>query len=305
MSVAFPPLRVGDPLQYEAVVVFPLFADAQGAAVEYRLADEALAEESLAVEEVSEAGSVPFLLVKNQGAVRVLFLEGEELVGAKQNRILNTSVLVAANSQTKIPVSCVEQGRWHYKSRSFGPSGFSSPAALRYALKESVTQNVKLHRGHTSDQLAVWEHVAMLNASHGVSSDTAALNDAFETHRAKIAAYQHQLKYADGATGMVVGVGNRIVSLDLFDKPDTCRKVWDRLLSGHAFDALTVREPGSEIPCAADVIRLLQNLREVTWQRSDPLGQGEDYRAESGAGDHASALVLHGALVHCNLMTAV
>ena len=130
MSVAFPPLRVGDPLHYEAVVVFPLFADAQGAAVEYRLADEALAEESLAVEEVNEAGSVPFLLVKNQGAVRVLFLEGEELVGAKQNRILNTSVLVAANSQTKIPVSCVEQGRWQYKSRSFGSSGFSSPGAL-------------------------------------------------------------------------------------------------------------------------------------------------------------------------------
>jgi transposase len=44
------------------------------------------------VQEVSEGGSVPDLLVENSGDTRVLFLEGEELVGAKQNRILNTSV---------------------------------------------------------------------------------------------------------------------------------------------------------------------------------------------------------------------
>ena len=304
MSVAFPQLRVGEPLRYEAVVVFPLFADAQGAAVEYRLSDEALADEALAVEELSEGGSVPHLLVKNRGAVRVLFLEGEELVGAKQNRILNTSLLVAANSQTKIPVSCVEQGRWHYKSRSFGSSGFSSPSALRYALKSSVARNVKMNLGHTSDQRAVWEHVAMLSASHGVVSDTAAMNDAFEAHRAKIAAYQQELKYVDGATGVVVGVGSRIISLDLFDRPDTCRKVWDRLLSGHAFDALVADAHAIEMPVVEDVIRLLQNLTTITWQRSDPVGEGEDYRAQSEAGDHASALVFHGVLVHCNLMTA-
>jgi len=55
-------------------------------------------------------GSVPDLLVDNRGDVRVLFLEGEELIGAKQNRILNTSVLVPAHSKIKIPVSCVEPG---------------------------------------------------------------------------------------------------------------------------------------------------------------------------------------------------
>ena len=59
-----------------------------------------------------KGGSVPDLLVENRGDVRVLFLEGEELIGAKQNRILNTSVLVAAHTKVKIPVSCVERGRW-------------------------------------------------------------------------------------------------------------------------------------------------------------------------------------------------
>jgi hypothetical protein len=38
-------------------------------------------------------------------------LDGEELIGAKQNRIVNLTVLVAAGQTLHIPVSCVEAGR--------------------------------------------------------------------------------------------------------------------------------------------------------------------------------------------------
>lgn len=96
MSLALPKLRVGDPVRHETLSVFPLFSE-PNSRIEYRLSDEALADESLLIEEISEGGSVPDLLVENKGDVRVLFLEGEELVGAKQNRILNTSVLVCAS----------------------------------------------------------------------------------------------------------------------------------------------------------------------------------------------------------------
>jgi hypothetical protein len=41
--------------------------------------------------------------------------DGEQLVGAKQNRILNMTVLVAAETEVTIPVSCVERGRWGYR----------------------------------------------------------------------------------------------------------------------------------------------------------------------------------------------
>jgi len=44
---------------------------------------------------------VPELLVINQGERAVLLVDGEELVGAKQNRVLNTSVLVRGKSETK------------------------------------------------------------------------------------------------------------------------------------------------------------------------------------------------------------
>ena len=105
-----PEIQVGEPIRHKALAVFPLFSPSDGD-VEYLLSDEAIAAGDLHVEEISEGGSVPNLLVTNQGGSRVLFLEGEELRGAKQNRVLNTSVLIAAHSTTKIPVSCVEQGQ--------------------------------------------------------------------------------------------------------------------------------------------------------------------------------------------------
>ena len=91
-----PDVRVGDPIHHQALAVFPLFSAPDGA-VDYLLADEAIQAGSVTVQEVNEGGSVPNLLVTNQGDSRVLFLEGEELRGAKQNRVLNTSVLIAAH----------------------------------------------------------------------------------------------------------------------------------------------------------------------------------------------------------------
>lgn len=62
------------------------------------------------------------LKVTNSGDLPVLILDREELVGAKQYRILNLIVLVPAQSKTLIPVSCVEPGRRSYRWRHSRPS---------------------------------------------------------------------------------------------------------------------------------------------------------------------------------------
>ena len=303
MTLALPRIRVGSAINHEALSVFPLFSEPNGF-VEYRLCQDALADSTVAVEEVSDGGSVPELLVDNKGDSRVLFLEGEELVGAKQNRILNTSVLVPAHTKLKIPVSCVEQGRWRYKSRQFGSSGSHSPSKLRHTLKGSVSRSIKEQRGHTSDQGAVWEEVGTLHARHGVASGTGAMSDAFDTFQDRIAAYRENLKYIEGATGVVFAVGNRVLSVDLFDKPATCQKVWDRLLSGVVFDALEAKE-GSERVSTTEVEQLLRTTNDFRWEQAKAVGDGEEYRADSDAGAHASALVFERAVVHGSVVLAV
>ena len=113
-------ILVGEPLRHGALTVVPMLAP--------MLAE---AGDRVQVTEVEEAGSVPNLKVANMADRPLLLLDGEELVGAKQNRILNTTVLVAARTETTIPVSCVEQGRWGYRGRQFAPGDASLFASVR------------------------------------------------------------------------------------------------------------------------------------------------------------------------------
>lgn len=295
MTVALPELRVGEPVRHKALSVFPLFTDSNGG-VDYRLADEAIADESLLVEEVSEGGSVPDLLVENKGDTRVLFIEGEELVGAKQNRILNTSVLIAAKSKVKIPVSCVEQGRWGYQSRYFGSSGSHSPSKLRYALKSSVSMSAKAGHGHQSDQGEVWNSVAACLSSHEVASTSSAMSDAFEALEEQRTSYRDNVKYVDGATGVAVAIGKRVVALDVFDKPSTCQKVWDRILSGCILDALEAESEEGQADIA-EVERLISSAGAADWEKVQQVGEGEEYRSEFDD-DHASVLSFGNSIVH-------
>lgn len=295
-----PEIQVGNPIGHEALSVFPLFSPA-GGNLDYLLADEAIAAGTLTVEEVGEAGSVPTLMVDNRGDSRVLFIEGEELRGAKQNRVLNTSVLVAAHSKMPIPVSCVEQGRWRYRSRQFGSSGSHSSSKLRGILKKSVSKSVRDGEGHTSDQGMVWREVGRQMTSLGASSETMAMSDTYEAYGARLAEFQERMKYVEGATGLAVAVGKSVVAVDLFDKPSTCQKAWSRLLSGFAMDSLEA-EKSAEPVRAADVESLLSSLQNANWQQTPAVGEGEEYRADAEPDAHASALLLGGALVHGSAM---
>ncbi|MGQ0579869.1 MAG: ARPP-1 family domain-containing protein, partial [Betaproteobacteria bacterium] len=87
------------------------------------LLDEALARKLARVTEISDSGSVPELMFSNEAEANILLMDGEELVGAKQNRVLNVSILVGGKSQVAVPVSCVEQGRWRWSSRHFASPG--------------------------------------------------------------------------------------------------------------------------------------------------------------------------------------
>src|SRR3954449_7887870 len=101
------PIQLGEPVEHRGVVIAPLFPRADPHA-EYLTLEQAVPL-GFHVTEIDAAGSVPELLARNPLDSNVLLYDGEELVGAKQNRILNLTVLVPARSETKIPVSCVER----------------------------------------------------------------------------------------------------------------------------------------------------------------------------------------------------
>jgi hypothetical protein len=270
--------------------------------VDYVLSEDAISSSSVLVQEVGEEGSVPEIQVENKGPTRVLFIEGELLTGAKQDRILNTSMLIPAAARIAIPVSCVEQGRWAYRSRRFSSSGDYSSSSLRYVMRQSVTASTRGQRGHRSDQWAVWNAVAEQQATLGVDSDTSALSDSFVSFQKEVRRHQEELKYPKQATGLAIAIGPKLVSVDLFDKPDTCERVWERLLSGTILESLQVEEQDVR-PAPEDITDFLNQMERTSWAEVPAVGEGEEYRAES-EDNHGSVLFLQDSLVHLSVLAA-
>jgi hypothetical protein len=107
----------------------------------------------------------------------------------------------------------------------------------------------------------------------------------------------------DGASGMAVAIGKKIVAVDMFDKPTTCGKVWDRLMSGYVLDALEEQAEAGQAELA-DVEQLLGTAGGLPWEPAVPVGEGEEYRAQQGDKVHASALTFHDAPVHVSVVVA-
>ena len=147
-------LAVGAPQAYRNLALFPLLATAD-AAPGYILLDEALEQNLARITEVSQGGSVPELAFENDATARVLLVDGEQLVGARQNRILNISILVPAGKKLTIPVSCCEQGRWGYTgSRQFASSDSALFARAKAKKMLRVSESMRSsgeRRSHQSE----------------------------------------------------------------------------------------------------------------------------------------------------------
>jgi hypothetical protein len=149
---------------------------------QYIVLDDALSAGVIEITELSESGSVPELLVVNRGPDPVLIIDGEELLGAKQNWVVNLTILVAAQSKLTIPVSCVEAGRWRSRSRAFAAAPRAQYASGRGKRMAQVTLSMRERGVHVSDRSEVWADIAAISCRLQTSSPTAAMEALFDQH---------------------------------------------------------------------------------------------------------------------------
>ena len=175
-------IKVGAKQSHKNMTLYCLLA-AKEADVDFMTLDEALDSGALTITEMDESGSVPELRVTNRSDQKVLMLDGEELVGAKQNRVLNVTVLIAPQSETVIPVSCVEQGRWSYRSGEFASARRAMSADLKKKKARSVRDNLRAAGSFASAQGMVWQEIdAKFVRMAAAPSPTMALSDLCESH---------------------------------------------------------------------------------------------------------------------------
>jgi hypothetical protein len=227
---------------------------------------------------------VPELQVTNGTGKRVLLLDGEELIGAKQNRILNTTILVEAASEVRIPVSCVEQHRWD-RGMTAMHSGEVAYPELRGLKAHQVYDSLKATGLHHSDQIAMWAHLEEKLGHLKQHPATSRMEAMYEEDRKSLEEVTRRLPYPAGACGVAVAIDGRLVCADVFDAPSTLERLWNRLVISYALDArATARPAPSGGPAGAATAAALPTPEQVSRFLSLPAGTPVEYFASPGIG---------------------
>ena len=232
-------VTLGAPITCDAITMLPLVATKVFEKEPFYLTlDEALSTGVAEITEISAQGSVPELLVVNRGAKPVLILDGEELVGAKQNRVVNLTILVPAQAKVTIPVSCVEAGRWRARSRAFSSAPRTQYAAGRARRMRQVTESMQFSGARHSDQAAVWADIAEKSARMGADSPSGAMEEIFLRHGEFADRCVETLRAVPRQAGALFLLDGRVVGFDLFDRASTLRRLLPKLVRSVAMDAV-------------------------------------------------------------------
>jgi hypothetical protein len=273
--------KIGRKQSHQNLAIFPLLSSyANG--LDYITLDEALIEELIEVVEVSEEGTVPELKVVNKSPCMILILDGEELVGAKQNRIVNTTILIQEKATTVIPVSCVEQGRWAHTSPRFDSEERLMTAQLRAMKSEQVHHSIRTSDDYYSDQVAIWREISRKARRMRAESPTMAMSEIYEKKRAALDGYINHFRLVEMQVGAVFAINGKVVGLDCFGKPETFSKVFRKLVDSYALDAIDWSEQGrSGKALKSEVTKFLSAVSAATVESRPSVGLGIDYRLES------------------------
>ena len=262
----------------------------------YITLDEALPR-GLLITEASDAGSRARARRRNPLDERVLLYDGEELVGAKQNRILNVTVLVEAKWQLPIPVSCVEQGRWSRRSVAFDAAPHVSHPSLRRR---------KAERSPRRRSRAGWLRARCGTPSRRRPRACASIADRRErghlpAHGRASTSWPRRFPLEPGQCGAMLALGDTLC-LDWVSRPEAFAQLWPKLRRGYLLDALErARRPASRRE--PDRRPSSSSVGERASTRQPSAGLGEDVRLR-GAGVIGSGLELDGELLQLSAFTS-
>lgn len=288
-------VRLSDPICVHGLGTIPLLGDEPLTLPAIDLLEYALDSGTFRVTEVSEGGSVPFLRAENSGLRPVLILDGEELVGGKQNRIVNTSMIILPGKMMDIPVSCMEAGRWTRQREDFAAGEAVFRAKSRAVQKASVTSSLRREGNFHSDQGAVWDEVSYSLAEMHAPSATSD----FRAGRAKVAhrinSFAERIRFINHQIGAIFFSKNRVLGLELLSSSELFSRCLKKIIGSFAFEVLEDEDltTTSRDPAAA----WWEKVQQAPLSRRSSPGAGEDLRVE--ADDLiGSGLLWNDALVH-------
>jgi len=273
-------VRFGKRQSYRNMAVFPVIME-KAPSPDYLTLDEALQDGAIEITEVDEGGSVPELKVINNSSRNVLILDGEELVGAKQNRVINTTILIGPKRTVVIPVSCVEQGRWSSRGKNFSSEDRMMTAKMRTRKLSDVKESLQSEENYRSHQGRVWEDVDHALCSFDCFSETSAMSEIYEQKRGDLDEYLKHFKIVENQVGIVVMIDGKVLGGDSFGARETLENVFTKLVTSYALDALEMADRGEKVNSSQAVRQFCKEVQKAKVQTRPSVDLGTDIRLEN------------------------
>lgn len=229
--------HLGDPQISGPLAVFPIFGPKPR--LRYRGLGQAVRHGAF-VTEVDEHGSVNDVLICNASDQALLLYEGELIIGARQNRVIDQPVLVPAGGELTVPVCCIEQGRWDHGQRAgtFRPAPQAADPAMRRIKRSTANSHGATGGEARPEQTEVWREVDERLRVHQVASRSATLTELFEAKRPALDGLTEPVRALDGQIGAMAAIAGSPVALDLVSQPRVFADLLPRLAGGYALQAL-------------------------------------------------------------------
>lgn len=221
-----------------------------------------------------EHSTVNTLIVKNNAVTPLLLIDGEEVVGGDQNRIINSTILIAPKSECPISVSCTEQGRWAYKSE------FKSSVHL--ADFNTRRQKLNAERFNEPVQSAVWSSINKLERSIDFSSPTQAMSESYESQRVNHEEFLKEFKIVDGQNGVLIIANGEIQGFELLLNPEIYGHFHEKIIKSYLINS---KVENTTFTINSDEARLvIENAKDSTFEDKKSNGLENAYEFENSAG---------------------
>jgi len=252
----------------------------------------------LEIREVRQEGSINTLLAVNFLDQYCLLTDMDLLKGAKQNRVVNTSVLLAPNAKREIRVSCVERSRWSYDSPDFKSAPSVMDPKMRAAKAASLSEDME---GMVSEtQSKIWNLINQEMSAHNIFSDTEDYNSVLES-KASVPHSEFSFKHKKSCNGLAIFDGRKLVSFDIFGNRDVYSYYFDRLTRGILAGVGPGKDDGA-LEQAEAFYRLDEFLDEFESKLGDPVersyGEIGEFRWSGYRDNPGFQLTLENQLVH-------
>ena len=232
------------------------------------------------ISEIDEGGTVGKVKVINNAVTPLLILDGEEIIGSKQNRVVNATIIIDAKSEKIIPVSCTEAGRWAYNTDKFQYSQHMAASRVRRNKLGSVSKSLRNIGSFKSNQSRVWADIADIEDDLHIESKTSALNDSYRQRELDIGEYKNAFSLQENQNGLLVYINGQVVGLEMVYNTSRYKEYHDKLVESYIIDAISKSDEKYDQSKESEA-DFLDDIRKASCESFDSVGLGVDYRIEN------------------------